>query len=96
MASRRTVRIVFCLAASLAAWSVPHDARAAYNRNQRSNLLFTYVTTQSGLDTRLVVANTTADPFGTRNVSGACTFNFFGTNAPSEPVNESETVGFGI
>jgi len=50
-----------------------------------TNLLFTFVTNQNGFDTGISIANTTADPFGTTQVSGTCTLNFFGANAPSSP-----------
>ncbi len=45
-------------------------------------LLFTSVTNQNGADTRITIANTTSDPFGTRAASGSCTLSFHGTNAP--------------
>ena len=47
----------------------------------QSHLLFTFVTSQSGLDTGIVIANTTQDPFGTLPVNGACSFFLFGANA---------------
>ncbi len=46
-------------------------------------LLFSAVNSQNGLDTTLAIANTSKDPFGTSITSGACTLNFFGTNAPA-------------
>lgn len=59
--------------------------------NQRSNLLYTFVTNTAGFDTGLSVSNTASDPFGTvappcpGNVC-QCTLNFYGSNAPM-PVN---------
>jgi hypothetical protein len=48
----------------------------------QTELLFSFVTNQTGFDTGLTIANTTEDPFGTPNVSGTCTLNFYdGTNA---------------
>jgi hypothetical protein len=44
----------------------------------RTNLLFTYVTTQGGFDTGMVIANTSADKFGTVPQSGTCTLDYFG------------------
>jgi hypothetical protein len=46
-----------------------------------TNLLFTFLTNQSGFDSAVVISNTSADPLGTDPVSGACTLTFFGANA---------------
>jgi hypothetical protein len=45
-------------------------------------LLYPFVTNQAGFDTGLAIANTTSDPFGTRNQNGTCTMNFYGASAP--------------
>jgi hypothetical protein len=45
-------------------------------------LLFPFVTNQAGFDTGLAIANTTTDPFGTRNQNGSCTMHFYGASAP--------------
>jgi hypothetical protein len=45
-------------------------------------LLFPFVTNQAGFDTGLAIANTTTDPFGTRNQNGSCNLNFYGASAP--------------
>jgi hypothetical protein len=55
--------------------------------NQRSNLLFTFVTNQAGFDTGISISNTGADPFGTipPPCPGGvcrCTLTFFGNNPP--------------
>jgi hypothetical protein len=50
----------------------------------RTNLLFPYVTHQKaagGFDTGLVIANTSADKFGTVPQSGACTLEYYGATA---------------
>jgi hypothetical protein len=47
-----------------------------------TTLLYPFVTNQAGFDTGLAIANTTTDPFGTRNQSGSCTLNFYGASAP--------------
>jgi hypothetical protein len=44
----------------------------------RTNLLFPYVTTQQGFDTGMVIANTSADKFGTVPQNGTCTLDYFG------------------
>jgi len=49
----------------------------------QTSLLFPFVTNQGGFDTGLAIANTTTDPFGTRNQSGGCTLNFYGASAPA-------------
>jgi hypothetical protein len=46
-------------------------------------LLFPYVTSTAGFDTGLAISNTSMDPIGTTTSSGACTLNFYGTNAPT-------------
>ncbi len=40
-------------------------------------LLFPFVTTATGFETGLAIANTTQDPFGTNAQTGACTFNWY-------------------
>jgi hypothetical protein len=45
----------------------------------QTTLLYPFVTNANGLDTGIAVANTSSDPFSTRNQSGTCTLNFFGT-----------------
>jgi len=44
----------------------------------RTVLLWPYVTTVSGFDTGLAIANTTSDPFGTKPQAGTCTLYFYG------------------
>jgi hypothetical protein len=47
-----------------------------------TNLLFPYVTSDTW-DTGLAFSNTSKDDNGTHSTTGACTLNFFGTNAPA-------------
>jgi hypothetical protein len=56
---------------------------AAAKAPQGTRLLFTFVTNQAGFDTRLIISNTTQDPFGTTLIDGTCTFHFFGAAAPA-------------
>jgi hypothetical protein len=49
----------------------------------RTNLLYPFVTNQSGFDTGLAISNTSTDPFGTAAQQGPCTLNFYGSNAPA-------------
>jgi len=51
-----------------------------------TNLLFPFVTSQLGFDTGIVLANTSADPFGTAASPGACLLNFYGAGAPTPAV----------
>ena len=46
-----------------------------------TRLLFPFVTSQGGFDTGISIANTTADPFGTRHQSGTCTLNYYGNTS---------------
>ena len=56
-------------------------------------LLFSSVTNQNGMDTGILIANTTMDPFGTTPASGSCTLNFYGANAPSSFVTPNIPAG---
>ena len=52
-----------------------------------TTLLFPYVTTVTGFDTGIEIANTTTDPFKTTNQQGTCTLNWYqGTNNPAATV----------
>jgi hypothetical protein len=44
-------------------------------------LLFPFVNSTPGFDTGIAIANTSADPYGTRQLGGNCTLNFFGDGA---------------
>jgi hypothetical protein len=46
-----------------------------------TSLLFPFVSNDGGTDTGIAISNTSADPFGTRSQSGACTLNIFGKGA---------------
>ena len=54
-----------------------------------TNLLFPFVTNQSGFDTGIAVANTSRDPFGVtqRPQTGSCTVNYYGASVagPAPP-----------
>jgi hypothetical protein len=56
---------------------------ALAKRPSGTTLLFTFVTNQAGFDTGIVIANTSADPFGTTPEDGTCTLTYFGPNAPA-------------
>jgi len=43
-------------------------------------LLFPYITTVTGFETGIAIANTTMDPFGTGNQSGTCNLYWYGNN----------------
>jgi hypothetical protein len=49
------------------------------------NLLFPFVTNQSGFNTGIAIANTSLDPFGTATQQGKVTLFLFGGVAPSSP-----------
>lgn len=70
------------LIAALAAFGAPHGATAGA-KPPVTNLLFSFMTNQTGLDTGIAIANTTADPFGTPPQDGTCTITFFGAGAPA-------------
>jgi len=56
--------------------------RAAFSINLCTcNLLFTFVTNQSGFDTGIAIANTSLDTFGTGPQQGTVTLTYFGSTA---------------
>jgi len=89
---KRTKLAAPILIAALAALGAPHGSSAAA-KSPVTNLLFSFVTNQGGLDTGIAIANTTADPFGTTPLDGTCTLNFFGANAPVPFVTPAITAG---
>jgi hypothetical protein len=58
-----------------------------------TNLLFPFVTNQSGYDTGIAIASTSTDPFGTTPQSGTCTLNFYGSGAPAAFTTPTVTSG---
>ena len=50
---------------------------------RRQSLLFPFITNQGGFDSRIAIANTSADPFGSSPSSGSCALYFYGANAPA-------------
>jgi hypothetical protein len=67
-------------------------AQPPFRSNQRTFLLFPYMSNRNGQDTGIAIANTTMDPYGTVAASGSCTLNFFGQNAPA-PVTTTISAG---
>ena len=63
-------------------------ASTLFSINQCSTtLLFPYITTVTGFDTGIVIANTTNDPFKTTNQQGTCALNWYqGANNPAQTV----------
>jgi hypothetical protein len=45
-----------------------------------TSLLFPYITTVTGFETGVAIANTTMDPYGTGNQSGTCNLYWYGNN----------------
>jgi hypothetical protein len=44
-----------------------------------TNLLFSFVTNQSGFDTGIAISNTSADPYNTATQTGTCTLSIYST-----------------
>jgi hypothetical protein len=61
----------------------------------QTTLLYPWVTSEPGFDTGIAIANTTSDPFGTRNQSGTCTLNFFGSGAGTTTTATTPTIASG-
>lgn len=84
----RTTSRTLCLCALIVLALAGSGRQVAAKRATGTNLLFTFVTNQSGFDTIITIADTTFDTFGgTTGLDGDCTLSFFGTNAPA-PVNQ--------
>ncbi|HTX37548.1 MAG TPA: DUF4214 domain-containing protein [Bryobacteraceae bacterium] len=56
-------------------------------------LLFPFLTNQNGMDSGIVLTNSSQDPFGTSPAAGTCTLNFYGANAPSPLTTPSIPAG---
>jgi hypothetical protein len=54
------------------------------------NLLFPYVTQAPGYDTGIAIVNTTSDPYGTNNQSGAVQFWYYGSLAQGGPAPSTQ------
>jgi hypothetical protein len=61
------------------------------------NLLFPFVTNQAGFDTGIAIANTSADPYGTANQTGAVNLWYYGNvnGGPAPPLATSQPVPAG-
>jgi hypothetical protein len=60
----------------------------------QTTLLFPFVTNIGGFDTGLAIANTTSDPFSTRNQNGTCTLNSYaGAGSPKAYTTPSIATG---
>lgn len=70
--------------------SVVATATTAHAGAKRTALLLPFATSSFGFDTSFSLANTTADPFGDKTASGACTLSYFSQNGA--PV-ASQTTG---
>jgi hypothetical protein len=65
------------------------------NQNCKTVLLFPYLVQMGDWDTGIAIANTSIDPFGTVNQSGACTLNFYGV-AGGATVNANLSSNIGL
>jgi hypothetical protein len=78
---------------------IPRFADTATNRNVivlnacSTNLLFPFVTNQSGFDTGIAISNTSMDPFGTGNQAGACRLNYYGGTSGGGAAPAAQTSG---
>ncbi len=57
------------------------------------SLVFPYVTNQDGLDTEMVISNTTLDWLGTDTQAGSCLISYFGDNAPAAQMTSPLSAG---
>ncbi len=54
-----------------------------------TTLFFPFVTSRTNFDTGVVIANTSADPLGTRHESGQCILRYHGSRQSGQPVEPS-------
>jgi hypothetical protein len=59
----------------------------------QTSLLFPYVTNGGGYETGIAISNTSMDPFGTIQGSGACSMYFYGPNQPSNAIAFANPAG---
>lgn len=59
-----------------------------------TNLLFVFLTNQSGFDSGIAISNTSVDPFGTAPQSGTCKLNYYGetTGGGAAPAAQTSAV----
>jgi hypothetical protein len=87
--------------------SQPLDEKTIFQiTNCATNLLYPYVTSVTGFNTGIAVANTSSDPFGTINETGICRVNYYGVvdngsvNAPvavfSKAVPSGQVAAFNL
>lgn len=69
------LQLIACLVLSFVAAST-----TAHAGGKRTALLLPFATSSFGFDTSFSLANTTADPFGDKTASGACTLSYFSQN----------------
>jgi hypothetical protein len=74
--------------------SNPKNASAFSVNSCVTDILFPFVTNQSGFDTGIAIANTSLDPFGTPAQAGACTINYYGatTGGGAAPAAQTSSV----
>ncbi len=63
--------------------------------NTTTRLLFPFASNQAGYDTGIIIANTTADPFGTAATNGTATIYFYGPGAPNPNTYTTPTIAAG-
>jgi hypothetical protein len=56
-----------------------------------TNLLFPFLTNQSGFDSGFVISNTSVDPFGTASQRGTCRLNYYGESAAGGAAPAAQT-----
>lgn len=77
----KKVHLVLVVTLVLLALAPMYEGLAAERSGNKTRLLFPFVSNSAGFDTGIVVANTTADPFGTTNMAGTCTFYYYDTHS---------------
>ena len=80
-------KLAILLVASVAVVTGSSNAHADA---KRTVLLFSFVTNQSGFDTGITIANTTADPFGSGETDGTCTLHYF-PQSGAAPASQTTT-----
>ncbi len=78
--SKKILLTFVCGLAVIAALIIAGRQRLSAQGPGATTLLFGFVTSQVGLDTKIVITNASATPFGNNPTAGTCGINYFGTN----------------
>ena len=80
-----------CVLAVIAAVVLIGRQRLSAQGPGTTTLLFGFVTNQVGFDTKFVITNASATPFGNNPTTGTCVINYFGSTIAGGPAPGQQT-----